>query len=64
MIDTNSDLYEDPEAGNFVPKEGSPLVDAGEFIEYYTPDVVGSRPDIGAYERGGEKWVAGATWVN
>ncbi len=63
VIDASSDLYEDPEAGNFVPKEGSPLVDAGEFIEYYTQDVKGSRPDIGAYERGGERWVAGATWV-
>jgi len=48
-----------PPAFNFTPMAGSPLVDAGEVYAPYTDGFVGSAPDVGAYERGGEAWVAG-----
>ena len=42
-----------------MPLEGSPLIDAGISIESIPQEIVGSAPDIGAYEYGAEKWEAG-----
>ena len=42
-----------------IPLEGSPLIDAGVSIESIPQEIVGSAPDIGAYEYGAEKWEAG-----
>ena len=39
----------------------SPAVDAGRVIAGYTDGHVGSAPDVGAYEYGGEAWIAGHT---
>ena len=47
-----------------VPIEGSAAVDAGEPIQGVTDGFEGRAPDLGAYERGGEYWTAGATWGN
>ncbi len=58
------DPFEDSANGNFMPKAGSPLIDAGEVIKHFETDYVGKAPDLGAYEYGGERWVAGATWVD
>ena len=47
-----------------MPLEGSPLIDAGISIESIPQEIVGSAPDIGAYEYGAEKWEAGIEgWV-
>ncbi|KXX69353.1 T9SS type A sorting domain-containing protein [Flammeovirga sp. SJP92] len=47
---------------NFEPSSGSYLINAGKVIPGITDGYVGSAPDIGAYERGGVKWVPGADW--
>lgn len=57
------DMFEDAANGNFMPKADSPLIDAGEQITNFEIDAIGEGVDLGAYERGGERWVAGATWV-
>ena len=47
-----------------MPLEGSPLIDAGISIESIPQEIVGSAPDIGAYEYGAEKWEAGIEgWI-
>ncbi len=48
---------------NFFPAEGSPLIDSGIEISGITDNFVGDKPDIGAYEAGGEYWVPGADWT-
>ncbi len=58
------DPFEDSANGNFMPKAGSALIDAGEVIEHFETKYVGKAPDLGAYEYGGERWKAGATWVD
>ena len=55
-------MLEDPENLDFRPKAGSPLIDAGVEINGITDGFTGDAPDIGAYEYGGEHWVAGITW--
>jgi hypothetical protein len=40
---------------------GSPAIDAGIQVEGITDGFSGSAPDFGAYELGGEEWVAGYT---
>lgn len=45
-----------------VPTADSGAIDAGMVIPGITDGHVGAAPDIGAYEHGGEHWVAGADW--
>ncbi len=59
-----ADMFEDAANGNYVPKKKSPLVDAGEQIPNFEIDYAGKGVDIGAFERGKERWVAGATWID
>lgn len=47
---------------NFMLQAGSPLIDAGETVAGITDGFVGSAPDVGAYEVGGEFWVPGPDW--
>ena len=49
----------DPARLDFRPTAGSPLVDAGAVVPPFTDGYIGRAPDIGAYELGGERWVAG-----
>ena len=44
---------------NFLPSENSPLVDEGTVVDGIIDDYAGSAPDIGAYERNGDYWIAG-----
>jgi hypothetical protein len=44
------------------PTEGSAAIDGGVVIEGITDGFQGQAPDLGAYEFGGERWVAGADW--
>ena len=53
--------FTDLEERNFVPRGGSPLIDAGREIEGVTDGFVGSAPDVGAYEAGEDPWIPGAT---
>ncbi len=64
IISADETIFEDIASGNFVPREGSILIDAGEQITNFEIDFTGKGVDIGAYERGIEPWVAGATWVD
>ena len=58
------DQFVDAKKGNFMLKKGSKLIDAGEVIKNFNEDFKGSAPDLGAYETGAKRWVAGATWVD
>ena len=44
------------------PARRSPLIDAGRPIPDVETDHRGKAPDAGAYEAGGERWIAGADW--
>ena len=44
---------------DFRPQPSSPLVDKGVVWPPLTDGFVGAAPDIGAYEYGGERWLAG-----
>jgi hypothetical protein len=44
------------------PAPGSLLIDAGRIEPDITKDQHGNPPDVGAYEAGGKRWVAGADW--
>ena len=44
------------------PAPGSPLFDTGRLEPGITNDYHGKAPDVGAYEAGGDRWVAGADW--
>ncbi|HZL35973.1 MAG TPA: carbohydrate-binding protein [Tepidisphaeraceae bacterium] len=46
--------------GNYQPKTGSAIVDAGMIITPYTNGYAGARPDAGAYELGQTPFVSGA----
>ncbi|MCE5240241.1 right-handed parallel beta-helix repeat-containing protein [bacterium] len=45
-----------------VPVKGSAAIDAGIEIAGITDGFAGRAPDLGAYEFGGARWVAGADW--
>ena len=45
---------------DFTLKKGSPAVDAGTLIPGIVDSFKGKAPDIGAYERGGDRWKAGS----
>ncbi|MEL7160200.1 MAG: right-handed parallel beta-helix repeat-containing protein [Bacteroidota bacterium] len=47
---------------NFMLKEGSGAIDFGRDIPGFTDGFVGAAPDAGAYEFGGERWLAGVDW--
>ena len=44
------------------PAPSSALIDAGRLMPGVTQEYQGKAPDAGAYESGGELWVAGADW--
>ncbi|MBU4459237.1 MAG: hypothetical protein KJ579_01610, partial [Verrucomicrobia bacterium] len=44
------------------PTRNSAAIDAGVVIEGITDGYKGKAPDLGAYESGGARWVAGADW--
>lgn len=56
------DIFEDFSAQDFMPKAGSPAIDAGRVIAGYTDGYKGTAPDAGAYEYGGNAWKPGPDW--
>ena len=51
-----------PDARDFTPAPGSPVIDAGVAIPGITDNAVGDAPDLGAYESGTTPWTAGHDW--
>ena len=63
-LSIDNTIYNLIDSITLMPLEGSPLIDAGVPIESIPQEIVGSAPDIGAYEYGAEKWEAGIKgWV-
>ena len=58
-LSIDNTIYNLIDSITLMPLEGSPLIDAGVSIESIPQEIVGSAPDIGAYEYGAEKWEAG-----
>ncbi|MHB0755887.1 T9SS type A sorting domain-containing protein [Polaribacter sp. M15] len=59
----SSSPFEDVNNQNFMPAEGSALVDAAPSISGFSKYVVGASADIGAYERGSVYWTAGVNAI-
>ena len=55
-------LLKDPAHYDFRLADGSAGIDAGVILPGFTDGFKGSAPDLGAYESGGKRWVAGADW--
>jgi hypothetical protein len=53
----------DPAEDEFLPQQGSALVDSGTVLPGVTDGYSGQAPDIGAYERGEQYWRPGADWL-
>jgi len=61
----NTDIKEmlvDPENRDFRPITGSALIDSGVAVQGINDGYIGTAPDLGAYEYGGEYWIPGITW--
>ncbi|MCL7764528.1 T9SS type A sorting domain-containing protein [Polaribacter sp. Z014] len=56
---TTASPFENVSNQNFMPKEGSAVVNQAMAISGFTKPYKGSAPDIGAYEFGGTQWTAG-----
>ncbi|WP_109302422.1 RICIN domain-containing protein [Aquimarina sp. AU474] len=54
--------YTNYNGNKFTLKSNSPAVNAGRRISGITDGFIGSAPDAGAYEFGGENWVPGIKW--
>ncbi|SNR31538.1 Por secretion system C-terminal sorting domain-containing protein [Lutibacter agarilyticus] len=57
-----SSVFVDSNNGDFYLSDSSIPINAGKIIPGITDGYSGSMPDVGAYEYGNEKWVAGITW--
>ncbi|MEO0732234.1 MAG: right-handed parallel beta-helix repeat-containing protein [Bacteroidota bacterium] len=62
ILPENANPFVDESVFNFMPQEGSDAVDFGQEIPGFTDGFLGAAPDAGAYERGGELWIAGVDW--
>lgn len=51
-----------PEARDFRPAPGSPVIDAGVVLPGINDNFRGDAPDLGAYEAGEARWSAGHDW--
>jgi len=58
----DSSVFNNAAGGDFTLKAGSIPIDAGRIIAGITDGFQGANPDAGAYEFGGEDWVAGISW--
>jgi hypothetical protein len=60
--DTTPWKFTDAVNRDFTLRAGSPAIDKGVTISGWLTTFNGSAPDLGAYEYGGPRWVAGADW--
>ncbi|WP_298370129.1 T9SS type A sorting domain-containing protein [uncultured Lutibacter sp.] len=58
----SADVFSSIDGGDFQLKAGTSPIDAGKVIDGITDGYTGANPDVGAYENGGDNWVAGITW--
>ncbi|AUP80573.1 right-handed parallel beta-helix repeat-containing protein [Flavivirga eckloniae] len=58
----DSSVFNNAAGGDFTLKAGSSPIDAGRVIAGITDGFQGTNPDAGAYEFGGDNWVAGIDW--
>jgi hypothetical protein len=56
--------FVDATNGDFTLQADSPAIDQGVVIAGVTGAISGAAPDIGAYERGGPRWKAGAVAID
>ena len=61
-LTVDSSVFVDNTSGNFNLKPGASPIDKGKIISGITDGFIGSLPDVGAYEYGGDNWVAGISW--
>jgi hypothetical protein len=57
-----ADVFVNADNGDFNLKNGSSPIDQGREISGITDGFLGTKPDIGAYENGGDNWTAGIDW--
>lgn len=62
MSDTSFWKFTDAINRNYTLRDGSPAIDKGEIIPGWVESYKGKAPDLGAYESGESRWVAGANW--
>ena len=55
----NSIIYDLIDTITFMPKQGSIVIDNAILLDSISQDIIGPKPDIGAYEYGGAQWKAG-----
>ncbi len=55
-------VYTNVANGDFTLNPSSSPIDQGRVITGITDGFEGANPDVGAYEFGGDNWVAGITW--
>jgi hypothetical protein len=60
--DTATWKFTDAKNNDYTLRAGSPAIDAGTVIPGWVETYNGSKPDLGAYEFGQARWVAGADW--
>ncbi|APZ45489.1 hypothetical protein BW723_03885 [Polaribacter reichenbachii] len=58
----SSDVFANVSQGDFTLNSDSEPIDKGREITGITDGFLGDHPDVGAYEFGGENWVAGTDW--
>ena len=58
----NADVFIDAENNDFNLRSGASPIDKGREISGITNGFIGSKPDVGAYENGGQNWTAGIDW--
>lgn len=59
----SSSPFEDVNNQNFMPVDGSSLVNAAPSISNFDKFIIGNSADIGAYEREGVNWTAGVNAI-
>ncbi|CAM4396310.1 T9SS type A sorting domain-containing protein [Zobellia roscoffensis] len=58
----SSNVFVNADNADFKLKSDTSPIDQGREISGITEGYIGDKPDVGAYENGGEQWVAGITW--
>jgi hypothetical protein len=60
--DTAPWMFSNPMQRDYTLRAGSPAIDKGKVIPGWETSFSGSAPDLGAYEYGQPRWIAGADW--
>jgi len=63
LIDEGASPFEDVNNQNFMPKNGTILIDNAMVIDGFPKSFKGAAADLGAYEKGGTMWTAGVNAI-